>query len=201
MKFVATSLLIVLLVALGGCKDEAKIEASKAEFDKERSDLMARLKKKKADNVAKAAPKAAPAAAGSVGEATAPAAPGATAAFGVSDANFTYDPTGLRDPFRSFEWERDKLAETEVRGPLEEFDVSQLSVVGVVWNVGNARALIQDPSGQGFIVSEGARVGKNDGRIIKIDDSVVIVKETYVDLMGQESTKDIELRIRRSEGG
>jgi type IV pilus assembly protein PilP len=193
MKFVATSLLIVLLVALGGCKDEAKIEASKAEFDKERSDLMARLKKKKADKVVgQAAPKAAPAApAGSTEAAFSP----------VADASFTYDPTGLRDPFRSFEWERDKLAETEVRGPLEEFDVSQLSVVGVVWNVGNARALIQDPSGQGFIVSEGARVGKNDGRIIKIDDSVVIVKETYVDLMGQESTKDIELRIRRSEGG
>ena len=187
MKFVATSMLIVLL-ALGGCKDEAKLEASKAEFDKERSDLMARLKKKKAEKVVQA-PKA--------------AVPGVVEPvfMPVADTNFTYDPTGRRDPFRSFEWERDKLAETEVRGPLEEFDVSQLSVVGVVWNVGNARALIQDPSGQGFIVSEGARVGKNEGRIIKIDDSVVIVKETYVDLMGQESTKDIELRIRRSEGG
>jgi type IV pilus assembly protein PilP len=187
--------MLIVLLALGGCKDEAKIEASKAEFDKERSDLMARLKKKKADKVAqvpKAIAPGAPAAAGSAAEPS--FAP-------VTDQNFTYDPTGLRDPFRSFEWERDKLAETEVRGPLEEFDVSQLSVVGVVWNVGNARALIQDPSGQGFIVSEGARVGKNEGRIIKIDDSVVIVKETYVDLMGQESTKDIELRIRRSEGG
>jgi Tfp pilus assembly protein PilP len=195
MRFVATSMLIVLL-ALGGCKDEAKIEASKAEFDKERSDLMARLKKKKAEKVAQAPKAAAPAAAG-----PGAAAPGAVEPAFTTDAEFTYDPTGLRDPFRSFEWERDKLAETEVRGPLEEFDVSQLSVVGVVWNVGNARALIQDPSGQGFIVGEGARVGKNDGRIIKIDDSVVVVKETYVDLMGQESTKDIELRIRRSEGG
>jgi len=194
MRFVATSMLIVLL-ALGGCKDEAKIEASKAEFDKERSDLMARLKKKKAEKVAHVPKPSAPGAPAAAAAATEPAfAP-------VTDQNFTYDPTGLRDPFRSFEWERDKLAETEVRGPLEEFDVSQLSVVGVVWNVGNARALIQDPSGQGFIVSEGARVGKNEGRIIKIDDSVVIVKETYVDLMGQESTKDIELRIRRSEGG
>lgn len=195
MRFVATSMLIVLL-ALGGCKDEAKIEASKAEFDKERSDLMARLKKKKAEKVAQAPKAAAPAAAG-----PGAAAPGAVEPAFTTDAEFTYDPTGLRDPFRSFEWERDKLAETEVRGPLEEFDVSQLSVVGVVWNVGNARALILDPSGQGFIVGEGARVGKNDGRIIKIDDSVVVVKETYVDLMGQESTKDIELRIRRSEGG
>jgi type IV pilus assembly protein PilP len=190
--------MLIVLLALGGCKDEAKLEASKAEFDKERSELMARLKKKKAETVVQAPKAAVPgiaapgaAAPGSVEPAFAP----------VGDTGFTYNPTGLRDPFRSFEWERDKLAEAEVRGPLEEFDVSQLSVVGVVWNVGNARALIQDPSGQGFIVGEGARVGKNEGRIIKIDDSVVIVKETYVDLMGQESTKDIELRIRRSEGG
>ena len=195
MRFLATSMVIVLL-ALSGCKDEAKLEASKAEFDKERSELMARLKKKKSERVlATAAPKAAAPTAAAPGVAVEPAfAP-------IADAGFVYDPNGLRDPFRSFEWERDKLAEAEVRGPLEEFDVSQLSVVGVVWNVGNARALIQDPSGQGFIVSEGARVGKNDGRIIKIDDSVVVIKETYVDLMGQESTKDIELRIRRSEGG
>lgn len=194
MKLVAKSMVIVLLAVMG-CKDEAKLEASKVEFDKERSELMARLKKKKVEGVAKAPKAAAPAA--------------APVAQGVSDSasgthvetGFTYDPTGLRDPFRSFEWEREKLAEADIRGPLEEFDVSQLSVVGVVWNVGNARALIQDPSGQGFIVSEGARVGKNDGRIIKIDDSVVVVKETYVDLMGQEATKDIELRIRRSEGG
>ena len=193
MRFLATSMVIVFLLALAGCKDEAKIEASKAEFDKERSELMARLKKKKAEKVVAAAPKAA----------VPSAAPGtAEPAFApIVDSGFTYDPTGLRDPFRSFEWERDKLAESEVRGPLEEFDVSQLSVVGVVWNVGNARALIQDPSGQGFIVGEGARVGKNEGRIIKIDDSVVVVKETYVDMMGQEATKDIELRIRRSEGG
>jgi Tfp pilus assembly protein PilP len=197
MRFVAKAMLIVLLFAVG-CKDEAKIQASKAEFDKERSELMSRLKKKKAQNVATTAPKGAPA---SAGRAEA-AAPGATEGAGtVVDSGFTYDPTGLRDPFRSYEWEREKLAESEVRGPLEEFDVSQLSLVGVVWNVGNARALIQDPSGRAFIVGEGARVGKNDGRITKIDDSVVVVKETYVDLSGQEATKDIELRIRRSEGG
>lgn len=195
MRFVAKAMVLVLLAVMG-CKDEAKLEASKVEFDKERSELMARLKKKKVDPAAHAKrPAGAPApAAAAVGT---PDVPSGT----LVEASFQYDPTGLRDPFRSFEWEREKLAEAEVRGPLEEFDVSQLSVVGVVWNVGNARALIQDPSGQGFIVSEGARVGKNDGRIIKIDDSVVVVKETYVDLMGQEATKDIELRIRRSEGG
>jgi Tfp pilus assembly protein PilP len=183
--------MLIVLLAVAGCKDEAKIEASKAEYDKERAELMARLKRKKEEKVVQAPQASAPSAAPSAVE----------PAFAPKDADFVYDPTHLRDPFRSYEWERDTLAEAEVRGPLEQFDVNQLSVVGVVWNTGNARALIQDPSGQGFIVGEGARVGKNDGRIIKIDDSMVVVKETYVDLMGQETTKDIELRIRRSEGG
>ena len=31
--------------------------------------------------------------------------------------------------------------------------------------------------------------------------NLVVVKETYVDFLGQETTKDIEMRIRRSEGG
>ena len=44
-------------------------------------------------------------------------------------------------------------------------------------------------------------MGKNEGRVIDIDDNLVIVKETYVDFLGQETTKDIEMRIRRSEGG
>ena len=95
MRFLATSMVIVLLT-LGGCKDEAKLEASKAEFDKERSELMARLKRKKAvEKVAQVAPKAS--APGVVEPAFAP----------IGDTGFTYDPTGLRDPFRSFEWERD----------------------------------------------------------------------------------------------
>jgi len=33
------------------------------------------------------------------------------------------------------------------------------------------------------------------------DDNMVIVKETYVDYLGQETTKDVEMRMRRNEGG
>jgi Tfp pilus assembly protein PilP len=44
-------------------------------------------------------------------------------------------------------------------------------------------------------------VGRNEGRITAINDNLVVVKETYVDFLGQETTKDIELRIRLSEGG
>ncbi len=116
---------------------------------------------------------------------------------------YAYDPTGKRDPFRSFHWdrirmERDKLAE---RGPLEQYDLSQLSVVAIVWAHDTARALVQDPAGRAYIVSEGTRMGKNDGKVIRIDDTLVLVKETYYNFLAEESTRDVELRIRTSQGG
>ena len=121
----------------------------------------------------------------------------------VLTENFRYSAAGRRDPFRSFEWEQLKLdaLNAEESTPLERFDVSQLSLLGVVWDVSSARALVQDPSGMSYVIGKGARVGKNDGRVIYIDDNLVVVKETYVDYLGEETTKDVEMRIRATEGG
>jgi type IV pilus assembly protein PilP len=118
------------------------------------------------------------------------------------ETGYTYDPTGKRDPFRSIVWDRpDKMDAFADAGPLGEFDLSQLEVVAVVWRTGNARALVEDPSGESYIVGTGAAIGKNRGRVISIGDNQVIVKEIYVDYLGQETTKDVEMRMRRSEGG
>jgi Tfp pilus assembly protein PilP len=127
----------------------------------------------------------------------------AASAFGAPEGDFTYDPTGKRDPFRSFEWERPDRRHPggSPRTPLEKFDLSQLDVVAVVWRTDNAKALVQDPAGQSYIVGYGAKIGKNDGRITRIEDNLVVVKETYVDHLGQKTRKDIEMRIRGSEGG
>jgi type IV pilus assembly protein PilP len=117
-------------------------------------------------------------------------------------SDYTYDPTGKRDPFRSFIWDRpDRFEPLAEAGPLEQFDLSQLEVVAVVWRTGNARALVEDPSGDSYIVGQGASIGKNQGRIVSIDDNTVVVKEIYVDYLGQETAKDIEMRMRRNEGG
>jgi type IV pilus assembly protein PilP len=119
-----------------------------------------------------------------------------------SGRGLVYDQTGLRDPFRSFEWERREFASLDmVGGPLEQFDVSQLSVIAVVWKTGSARALVEDPAGQSYIIGKGTRIGKNDGMVTEIDDNLVVVNETYEDYLGNITKKDIEMRIRRSEGG
>jgi Tfp pilus assembly protein PilP len=118
------------------------------------------------------------------------------------ETGYSYDATGKRDPFRSFVWDRpDKMETLAEAGPLGQFDLSQLEVVAVVWRTGNARALVEDPSGESYIVGEGAAIGKNRGHVISIGDNTVVVKETYVDYLGQETTKDVEMRMRRSEGG
>ena len=138
--------------------------------------------------------------------AVSPAAPVATVdpISGVAqiETGYSYDPTDKRDPFRSFVWDRpDKMQAIAEAGPLGQFDLSQLEVVAVVWRTGNARALVEDPSGESYIVGAGAAIGKNRGHVISIDDNTVVVKETYVDYLGQETTKDVEMRMRRSEGG
>ncbi len=187
--------LAISLFALPGCKDDAPTGPSAEEYKSEREAMVARVQKGR--SALKADTKRA---------AKAPAKPGSAfpAQLASIGLKIAYDATGKRDPFRSFEWEQKaNLLQMEIRGPLEQFEVGQLSVVGMVWKTkrGEARALIQDPAGKNYIVGKGTRIGKNEGHVVQIDDNLLVVKERYVDFLGEETTKDIEMRIRRSEGG
>jgi Tfp pilus assembly protein PilP len=185
--------LAIALLALPGCQDDRTTGPTTAEFSSARQELA--VKNEQGPAAVPQRPKAAPK--------PPPAAQAPAEAFGAVGGDFHYDPKGKRDPFRSFEWEQMRLAlaADDSRGPLEQFDVNQLSLVGVVWHAHNARALVQDPSGMSYIVAEGAKIGKNNGRVMRIDDNLMVVKETYEDWNGEETTKDIEMRIRVTEGG
>ena len=118
------------------------------------------------------------------------------------DPNYRYDPTGKPDPFRSFvksflTRQKEETATT----PLQRFDLSQLRITAIIWGNDLPKALVEDPSGKGYIVGSGTAIGKNKGEVIRIDDNLVLVKETYVDFSGKSSTKDIEMRLNLSQGG
>jgi type IV pilus assembly protein PilP len=117
-----------------------------------------------------------------------------------SDEPYAYDPKGKRDPFQSYILERDAVARAS-RGPLERFDLAQLELEAVIWGTENERALIRDPSGRGYIVATGTPIGKNSGTVIDIGDSAVTVEEIYENHLGERTKKNIELRIRKSQGG
>lgn len=193
----ARGLLIVVLGLAVGCAEEAAgpttADFEQAQKDSVRNVQLAKESRAKREELKRERAKPKP---------SEPVDPSLIGSGVLIETGYTYDPTGKRDPFRNFMWSRpDRMAQVEMAGPLEQFDLAQLEVVAVVWRTGNARALIEDPSGESYIVGEGAAIGKNQGRVIAIDDNTVVVKETYVDYLGQETTKDIEMRIRRSEGG
>ena len=115
---------------------------------------------------------------------------------------YRYDPTGKPDPFRSFVLALQNAGTGVGSGsPLERFDLSQLRLRGVIWGNKNPRALVMDPAGKAYIVAQGTPIGKNEGRIVRITDNGVTVKETYVDFLGKATTKDIELRLHERQGG
>jgi len=114
--------------------------------------------------------------------------------------DYFYDPRNKRDPFRSYKYVNDS-GEEQTFGPLGDFELGQLELSAVIWDATNPRALILDPGGRSYIVEEGSQIGKNSGQVIHIGDNLVLVKETYENFAGERTTKDVELRIRLSQGG
>lgn len=185
---------LTLVMVMTGCggEDEASGKPTAAEFENERGALANRDKAKAAKKVAKKGKKA--------GKSAAPSA--SSGGYAAAAQDYFYDPRGKRDPFRSFRFVVDEdSADQEMSGPLGDFELGQLELAAVIWDAGNPRALIMDPGGRSFIVREGDPVGKNSGQVIHIGDSLVLVKETYENFAGEQTTKDVELRISLSQGG
>ena len=176
--------LAVAGLAVSGCSQQS-VGPTTADFQKQRAQVVEKQKQMAALQLPSKKSKGESGDAGALGDST----------------GFAYDPVGRRDPFRSFVLDRLHEAEGVAKGPLEEYDLAQLEVAGLVWKAEKRRALVIDPSGQGYVVEEGDRIGKNNGRVLEIGDSSMRVREEYVDFHGEATTKEIDMRIRQSQGG
>jgi type IV pilus assembly protein PilP len=110
-------------------------------------------------------------------------------------AEYHYDPTDKVDPFRSYVRRQVTFDPESGSSPLERFDLTQLSVMGIIWGLEEPRALVRDPTGKGYIVRAGTPIGKNKGRILRIEDNKVVVKETYLDHLDRATTKEVDLEL------
>lgn len=110
-------------------------------------------------------------------------------------AEYHYDPTDKVDPFRSYVRRQVTFDPEAGSSPLERFDLTQLSVMGIIWGLEEPRALVRDPTGKGYIVRAGTPIGKNKGRILRIEDNKVVVKETYLDHLDRATTKEVDLEL------
>ena len=105
---------------------------------------------------------------------------GATGVFAGFLDPFDYDSRGRRDPFAQ------PVADVPVTPgavhgpllPLQKFDVSQLRVVGILFNVKSPKAMIKDPDGKMHIVGPYTKVGPRNGYIASIREGEIVVVET-----------------------
>lgn len=99
---------------------------------------------------------------------------------------FAFEAHDLRDPFQPYRavrpQESNQVRPDSLRNkePLEEFTLDSLTMVGVL----NNQALILDPNGVTHKLGLGRYLGKNDGRITKIEQEKVSMIELVSDTMG-----------------
>lgn len=109
---------------------------------------------------------------------------------------------GRRDPFRPITLNlRTNVRRRENLSPLERFDLGQLKLVGIIWNIKNPTALVEDTSGLGYTVKVGTPIGSNDGKVKTIGPDALLVEEEFIDLYGAKKKREVSMRlaVERSE--
>jgi Tfp pilus assembly protein PilP len=108
---------------------------------------------------------------------------------------------GKRDPFRPATMKAGSVSRPrrENLSPLERFDLGQLKVVGVVWNIKEPRAMIEDSAGLGYIVKVGTPIGVNEGKVKGIGRSEIVIEEFYEDNYGARKKREVNMRLATTE--
>ncbi len=98
--------------------------------------------------------------------------------------DYSYSPMGKRDPFLPFEHSSNTSPQGPI-WPLQKFELDQLKLVGVIWDVKTPKAMLLDPSGHGYVVTVNERVGRNNGYIARIREGEIVVIENVTGTEGK----------------
>lgn len=117
-------------------------------------------------------------------------------------AVYVYNPVGKRDPFKSPVMAMRVIApeSQEPLTPLQQFDLEQLKVVGVIVGKGEPTAMVIVPGGKSFILRKGVKVGKNQGVVVRITPESVEIEEKYYDFSGELRKAIQQIRLPMREG-
>jgi type IV pilus assembly protein PilP len=107
-----------------------------------------------------------------------------------------YSPAGKRNPFRPAGLPaRDRRPSRENLSPLERYELSQLKLVGIIWDAKEPKAMVEDGAGLGYVVKVGTAIGNNDGKIRNINKNEIVIKETVIDFYGERKDREVTMRL------
>jgi len=118
-----------------------------------------------------------------------------------SQANFSYNPAGKRDPFAPLIVKEDQKALTGERPPLERYNIYEFKLAGIVWGGFGYSAMLEGPDGKGYFVHVGTIIGQNKGIVKKITQYTMVIEEKFKTISGESNRKEIVLELRNKQEG
>lgn len=113
-----------------------------------------------------------------------------------------FDVSSKKDPFKPYVIEQ-KAAKpvhrtrSEDALPIQQYEVGQFRVAGIIVGLKENRAQIIDPMGKAYIVREGMRIGSNDGKIVKISATGIEVLELFREDNGKIVRRIVKLTLAK----
>ncbi len=107
-----------------------------------------------------------------------------------SQDTFSYEPNDLPDPFLPRSMKPAKGGGgmqpdmTRPKGPLEQFPLDALRMVGTITKAGQRYALVRTPENTLYRVRKGDYMGLNFGLVLAIQDTSIDIRETLQDGAG-----------------
>jgi type IV pilus assembly protein PilP len=136
--------------------------------------------------------------------------PTTTAVVAAAATRMPYNSIGKVDPFTPlYKEEAEKKAQAVVvkpkgperpRTPLEKLDLGQLKLTAIVTTKGYRRALVEEATGKGYVVTVGTKIGLERGTIIEIEQERIVIEHQTEDDFGKAASQKRELKLQKPPG-
>jgi type IV pilus assembly protein PilP len=83
---------------------------------------------------------------------------------------------------------------------LERIALSQLKLSAVIRAPSGNRALVEDGTGKGYVVTNGTYMGLNSGKVVQIANDRIVVEEEVENVLGEYTLKSTELKLQKPAG-
>ncbi len=113
---------------------------------------------------------------------------------------FSYDAGGRRDPFRALVLPKAVASKARPKTGLAALEVNELKLVGIVWGQRGYYALVEAPTGAGYVVRANDVIGE-DTHVTKITSDGVQFEIKTAAPGPQNTVKSrlVELRLKKEE--
>ena len=131
----------------------------------------------------------------------------------IPDLTMGYDPVGRIDPFIPLVKDepvkveknglidaKGEVREARTKTPLEKVELSQLILRAIIMAPSGNKALVEESSGKGYIITKGTYIGRSEGKVIKILKDKVLVEELVEDIEGKLIIQEKEIKLPKPPG-